>query len=58
LVVDGKRGISLDGVAELGVEAVDASVDIVLEELTEGRPSAAVEASRNTKLNISVETRV
>jgi hypothetical protein len=38
LTVDGERGVSLNGVAELGVEAGDARLDVVLEELTEGRP--------------------
>jgi hypothetical protein len=38
LVVDCERGLSLDGVAELGVEAGDAGIDFVLEELPERRP--------------------
>jgi hypothetical protein len=38
LVVDCQRGLSLDGVVELRVEAGDASVDVVLEELPEQCP--------------------
>ena len=34
LAVDADLRIALDGVAELGVEGVDAAVDVVLEELT------------------------
>jgi hypothetical protein len=34
LTVDADGGITLLGVAELGVEGVDAAVDIVLEELS------------------------
>ena len=38
LTVDTDLTIALDGVAELGVEGVDAGVDVVLEELTESHP--------------------
>jgi hypothetical protein len=38
LAIDGKRGVSLDGVAKLRVEGGDAHADVVLEELAKGRP--------------------
>ena len=38
LAVDTDMRIALHGVAKLGVETVDPSVDVVLEELSEGRP--------------------
>jgi hypothetical protein len=38
LAVDTKEGGPLDGVADLGVEVVDPGVDVVLEELAQGRP--------------------
>jgi hypothetical protein len=38
LAVDGQHGLSLDGVAELGVETGDTCVDVVLEELPKRRP--------------------
>ena len=37
LAVDTDGGVALHGVAELGVETIDTSIDIVLEELSEGR---------------------
>jgi hypothetical protein len=38
LTVDAEGVRPLDGVANLGVESVDPSVDVVLEELVQGRP--------------------
>jgi hypothetical protein len=38
LAVGADRGVALDGVAELVVEAGDAAVDVVLEELPKSRP--------------------
>ena len=38
LTINPHWGVALDGVAELGVEGVDASVDVVLKQLTKGRP--------------------
>jgi hypothetical protein len=38
LTVDAEGVRPLDGVANLGVESVDPSVDVVLEELAQGRP--------------------
>ena len=38
LTINPHLGVALDGVAELGVEGVDASIDVILKELTKGRP--------------------
>jgi hypothetical protein len=38
LTINPHGGVSLDNVAELGVQGVDAGVDVVLKQLTEGRP--------------------
>jgi hypothetical protein len=38
LTVDGEHGISLDNVVELGIDAGDTCVDVVLEELTKRGP--------------------
>ena len=38
LTINPHLGVALDGVAELGVEGVDASVDVVLKQLTKGCP--------------------
>jgi hypothetical protein len=38
LTVDADRGVTLDGVTELGVESVDAGINVVFEELSKGRP--------------------
>jgi hypothetical protein len=40
LAVDAEGGGPLDGVADLGVEVVDAGVDVVLEELAQSRPKS------------------
>jgi hypothetical protein len=40
LAVDADGGGPLDGVADLGVEVVDAGVDVVLEELVQNRPES------------------
>ena len=42
LAVHADGVVALHGVAELGVEAVDVGVDIVLEELAEGRPERGI----------------
>jgi hypothetical protein len=49
LIVDGERGVSLVGVVELGVEA---------SRWRDAERSAAMEASLNTRVKISVETRM
>jgi hypothetical protein len=41
LAVDAEGGGPLDGVADLGVEVVDAGVDVVLEELAQSRPESS-----------------
>jgi hypothetical protein len=38
LTINPHLGVALDGVTELGVEGGDASIDVVLKELTKGRP--------------------
>ena len=38
LTINPHLGVALDGVAELGVDGVDASVDVVLKQLTKGCP--------------------
>jgi hypothetical protein len=38
LTINPHLGVALDCVAELGVEGGDASIDVVLKELTKGRP--------------------
>ena len=40
LAVDAEGGGALGGVADLGVEIVDPGVDVVLEELAQGRPES------------------
>jgi hypothetical protein len=45
LAVDTNRSVALDDVAKLGVEAVDAGINIVLEELTKGRPKSSGSSS-------------
>jgi hypothetical protein len=41
LTINPHLGVALDGVAELGVEGGDASIDVVLKELTKGRPQSS-----------------
>jgi hypothetical protein len=41
LAVDTNRSVALEGVAKLSVEAIDAGIDIVLEELTKSRPKSS-----------------
>jgi hypothetical protein len=38
LIINPLGGVTLDGVVELGVQGVDAGVNVVLKQLTEGRP--------------------
>jgi hypothetical protein len=45
LALDCERGVALNGVAELGVEAGDACVDVVLEELAERCPKISCRRS-------------
>jgi hypothetical protein len=41
LAIDAEGGGPLDGVVDLGVEVVDPSVDVVLEELAQERPESS-----------------
>jgi hypothetical protein len=41
LAVEAKEGGPLDGVVDLGVEVVDPGIDVVLEELAQGRPESS-----------------
>jgi hypothetical protein len=59
LIVDAERGVPLNSVAELGVEAVDVGIDVVLKQLTErslkGGSSGGL---AEDKIKILVVTRV